>query len=146
MNPVVASAMDPIQSEQSANWRSRRRASLVFLFVGGAVWGAADLLLYDRGFLGKLVSIGFTLLFAIAVMLWCVYDGRLRGFQVTTIWKWFIVLLGIVGVPYFFWQSRPHRECLRSVFGLFLFVAVGAPYYIVWYSLRYALIKVGFYT
>jgi hypothetical protein len=136
----------PTVSEQPEKWQRRRQIILVVLLVGGAVWGAADLLLYDRGFLSKLVSIGGTLLAAIAVMLWCVYDGRIRGFHISGMWKWNIVLIGIVGVPYYFWQSRPHRECLRSVFGLFLFAAVAAPYSIVWYSLRYALEKIGYYA
>ena len=133
-------------SEQSANCQRRRQIILAALLIGGAAWGAVDLLLYDRGFLSKLVSIGCALSLAIAVMLWCVYDGRMRGFHVTALWKWLIVLMGIVGVPYYFWQSRPHRECLRSFFGLFLFAAVAAPYYIVWYSLRYALEKIGYYA
>ena len=118
---------------------------LVILLVGGAVWGAADLLLYDRGFLSSLVSFACGLPLAVAVMLWCVYDGRIRGFHVSRVWKWLIVLMGIVGVPYYFWQSRSHRECFRSIFGLFLFAAVAVPYYVSGYSLRYALEKIGYY-
>ena len=133
-------------SEQPEKWQRRRQMLLVLLLVGGAVWGAADLLLYDRGFLSRLVSIACAVLLAIAVMLWCVYDGRIRGFHVSGLWRWLIVLMGIVGVPYYFWQSRSRRECCRSVFGLFLFAAVAGPYYVAWYSLRYALEKVGYYA
>jgi hypothetical protein len=136
----------PTVSEQPEKWQKRRRIMLVLLLVGGAFWGAADLLLYDRGFLSRFVSFACALPLAVAVMPWCVYDGRIRGFHVSGTWRWLIVLMGIVGVPYYFWQSRPHRECLRSIFGLFLFAAVAAPYYIVWYSLRYALEKIGYYA
>jgi len=108
--------------------------------------GSADLLLYNRGFLSHLVSIGCSIFLAIAIMLWCVYDGRMRGFHVSGIWMCLIFLIGIVGVPYYFWRSRSSRECRRSVFGLFLFAAVAAPYYTAWLSLRYALEKIGYYT
>ena len=118
---------------------------LLVLLVGGAVWGMADLLLYDRGFLSRLVTSLFGLPLTIVVMLWCVYDGRVRGFHVSGLWRCLIVLMAIVGVPYYFWQSRSHRECCRNVFGVFLFAAVAVPYYVVWYSLRYALIKVGYF-
>ena len=133
-------------SEQSKNWQRRRRIILAVLLVGGAAWGTADLLLHDHEVLSRLISIGYAVLLAVALMLWCVYDGRMRGFHVTGMWKWLIVLIAIVGVPFYFWQSRPHRECLRGLFGLFLFAAVAAPYYIVWYSLRYALEKIGYYA
>ena len=133
-------------AEQPGKWQKRRQMMMVLLLVGGAVWGSLDLLFYDHGFLSKLVSFACTLLLGIAVMLWCVYDGHIRSFHVSGTWRWLIVLLGLIGVPYYFWHSRSHRECCRNVFGLFLFAAVVVPYYLAWWSLRYLLVKVGYYA
>jgi hypothetical protein len=135
-----------ISADQPGKWQKQRQMMLALLLVGGAIWGSLDLLLYGRGFLGRLVSYVCALPIAVAMMLWCVYDGRIRGFHVSGIWRWLIVLIGIVGVPFYFWQSRSHRECFRGVFGLFLFAAVAVPYYFVWYSLGYVLEKIGYYA
>ena len=118
---------------------------LVFLVVGGAGWGAADLLFYDLAFLAIFPSIAWALLLCFVILFWCVYDARIRDFHISEVLKMLIILMALVAVPYYFWRSRSLREFCRSAFGLPLLAAVAAPYYVVWYSLRFILEKVGYY-
>ena len=117
----------------------------VLLVVGATGWGAADLFFYDFGIVAKIISVAWALLLAFVVLVWCVYDARIRTFHISRELKLLIFLVALVAVPYYFWRSRTLREFYRSAFGIPLLLAIVVPYYVTWYSLRYILEKVGYY-
>ena len=137
---------NPTPSPGQPKWQRRRRLMSVLLVVGAAGWGAADLLFYYSGIVASIVSIAWALLLAFVILFWCVNDARSRAFDISANLKLFIFLIALVAVPYYFWRSRSCREFCRSAFGLPLLAAVYVPYHITWYGLRYALVKVGYYS
>ncbi|HMJ90031.1 MAG TPA: hypothetical protein VK530_09455 [Candidatus Acidoferrum sp.] len=128
-----------------APWRRRRNAILALMIGLAVISGAVDVIWYDHHLVCTVNHVIGTLVLSFLVMLWCVYDSRLRNFPLPSVFRLFILLVGLVGVPLYFCRSRGPKERLRSAFGLFLLLAAVAPYYAGWYLTIFVLTAFGYY-
>jgi predicted neutral ceramidase superfamily lipid hydrolase len=125
---------------------TRRRIAFVALVSVSFFWGALGVAFYHDSLVSRLID-GFGIIFVcLAISLWSRYDSQIRAFVLTIGLRLLILLVGIVGVPLYFWQSRSRRDCVRSFFGLYLYAALYAAYLIGWYCAGYILTQTGYFS
>ena len=116
------------QDAHQARYRRYRRRLTIALIMAGGSFGMLDLLFYSQaGFL--FFSLGAQVITSIVlILLWCHCDSVIRRQRFTSADARLVALVGVIGVPAYFWRSRHRREFLFSLGGLYLFALPAAAY------------------
>jgi hypothetical protein len=128
---AVAVAQNPV------DWTYRRRLSFVALVGTAALWGAIDLLAQTGVEWAGLMSLPIVIIVASVIVWWCVCDGHMRDISLSWRFRLVILIVGLVGVPMYFWRSRTPRDRIRSGLGLGLYLAAIVSYYMGWFGLGF---------
>lgn len=108
---------------QAVVWKRRKTAALVALFGVSLVYGivAAQIGLLPAGSprIGDVFWFASVLVMFIAGFAWLHYDGFERNYVRTPLLNAGIVLLAIVFVPVYFWNSRPPGRRALPIFAFF---------------------------
>ncbi|MCH7903161.1 MAG: hypothetical protein IH944_01185 [Armatimonadetes bacterium] len=106
----------------------------------------AEVMFYYEPGLALLIYIASSMTICGGVLAWCIYDSLARGFYLSAVYKLWIVLLGPVIVPAYFFQSRGVRESAKSLFGLSLYAPFFAVYYATWFLTAEVLTRMGYFS
>src|SRR3954468_7726173 len=107
----------------------RRTLAFWLMVVTNMGFGGLDVILYDFKNLAPLVNLGSALTNGYLLIFWCTQDARFRSFLLTGGTKVRIFLIGLWGVPVYFWKSRSAPEFFRQACGLWLFALIVVAYY-----------------
>lgn len=80
-----------------------------------------------------------TILTIILLYSWCHFDARLFGFSISHL-KYLIILLAIIGIPIYFWQTRTMRQFFLNIGGLWILLLPIILNYIAAYFTYFALL------
>ena len=123
-----------------------RRLTFILLITSQIVFGILDVIFYyKKGFLffSFLVSV-FTYL--ILVPLWCKFDSSVQKRRFRSTEGFSIIVIGIIGIPAYFWRTRTRKEFFISLGGLFLYIIPATTYYLAWLLTVKVLQLVGYYA
>lgn len=109
------------ENVKEEKFKKKRNNYLLLLGLWAAIGGCLNAWFYDSDrlvyTLGILNSLG-----AIALIyFWIIYDAKSRSYRIPQLVKYLIILLSIVGVPIYFWQTRNIKDFCLNIGGLWLF-------------------------
>lgn len=107
---------------------TKQSAIVATLVASFAVWGVIEGVA-DNNFtkLGQTLSLLHAVLISALIFWWASVDSVERNYKLSTGWKFGLLLLGIVSMPFFLISNRPPERRALSVakgFGLFLIASL----------------------
>ena len=102
-------------------FKKKRNNYLLGLCLLAAIGGCLNAFLYDRDRLVYTLGILNTLGAIILIYLWIIYDAKFRSYRIPQYIKYIIVLIGLIGVPMYFWRTRNTKDFWINIGGLWLF-------------------------
>lgn len=96
------------------------------------VFGVLDVIFYYQKQFGYFSFYVNVLIQLVLIMLWCSFDSAVRRQHFSFREGAIIVIIGIFGIPAYFWKSRTHKEFFISLGGLFLYIIPTVTYYLAW--------------
>lgn len=124
----------------------KRKLFLVLLGIAGLLNGGFTAYFYSQESLVSIVGICFSLIAISLIYFWIYHDSRARNYKTPKLTRYLIILIGIIGVPIYFWQTRNLKDFCLNLGGLWLFLFYSIAYYVSFYLTVFALTKLGDYS
>ncbi|MEL6580116.1 MAG: hypothetical protein AAFQ14_10205 [Cyanobacteria bacterium J06621_12] len=70
----------------------------------------------------SIVNILCNLMAIAGIYLWVYHDAKIHNFKISTVVKYLVILVGIIGIPIYFWRSRSSKDFWFNLGGLWLFI------------------------
>ena len=125
-----------------------RRLTFLLLIASQIVFGILDVIFYyQKEFLFVFLVVS-VLINVILILLWCSFDSGVRRRRLGLRFNegFLIVLLGIIGIPAYFWKTRTRREFFISLAGLFLYIIPAIAYHLTWLGTVRVMQFLGYYA
>ena len=114
-----------IRYQEPASLRTHKRHCLIGLLVLCAVVGALVPFAPEYSQADRIISLPVTLLANALLLMWCLYDGHERGYQIKLPLRILIVLLACIGIPCYLILTRKWRAIVSMILAaLFLTVCL----------------------
>ncbi len=125
-----------------------KKRNLVLGLIGtaGALNGFLTACFYGKQNLVNFVEICFALIAICLIYFWIYYDAQARSFKNPKLIRYLIILIGIIGVPVYFWKTRSLKNFCLNLGGLWLFMGYSLIYYGSFFVAALVFTKLGYYS
>ena len=130
----------------SASNLKKRNLVLGLISTAGALNGFLTACFYGKQNLVNFVEICFALIAICLIYFWIYYDAQARSFRNPKLIRYLIILIGIIGVPIYFWKTRNFNNFCLNLGGLWLFFAYSLIYYGSLFVATLVFSKLGYYS
>ena len=124
----------------------KRTSVLLFLLCFSVPFGAADALLYRSEAARSASGMLWATMGAVAVLVWCIYDARIKKYPIPLWFKFAIFCLAGVTVPIYLQKTRGWRDAAKIGFGVPVFVGAIVTFYVGWYGAYWIARFAGYYA
>jgi hypothetical protein len=108
---------------------TRVRVILLAILASFVLSGLAEPFLPNPDNPYNAIGVVHTIIVAVLLYVWCKADAASRGVEVPPMAAVFVALFAFIGVPYYFFRSRPWRQAALSTLLAVVFLIVTLALY-----------------